>query len=94
MGKGDRQKAKPSSAARAAELLGHAGSSAAFGFGGCGCLLFYKGDVSCAAALAACWQRSLVSKYEYGITRELFWQLSWSDNSAQQRICQCGGAHQ
>ena len=61
MGKGDRQKAKPSSAARAAELLAQAGSSAAFGFGGCGRLLLYKGDVFCAAPLAACWRRSLVS---------------------------------
>ncbi|KAK9831453.1 hypothetical protein WJX81_006515 [Elliptochloris bilobata] len=34
MAKGDRQKAKPSSAARAAELLGQGGGSAAFGFGG------------------------------------------------------------
>ena len=84
MGKGDRQKAKPSSAARAAELLGQAGSSAAFGFGGCGCLLFHKGDVSCAAPLAACWQRSVVSEYEYGVTRELFWQSKRSHNSVQQ----------
>ena len=39
MAKGDRQKAKPSSAARAAELLGQASSSTAFGFGGCNCSL-------------------------------------------------------
>jgi len=36
MAKGERQKAKPSSAARAAELLGQGAPKPAFGFGGCG----------------------------------------------------------